>query len=245
MLIIGTITLHLVVSGALLIPVNSLDQTENPTESAKLHQKTGTKSKTKNSVITNLIYYLDFSLFNDAKFVSMFIYNFGNGYCLTGWLVYLVPFAVDIGFPSYKAASLSTYGGIGNLLGNLIYPLLARKFPSNQSLICSTIIVSVALAFYPLFSTVDSYFGLLFASILFGFMRGVAILSLFQIVRDGSGDGQTTNAVMWTFMSYSVGSVSSGFLSGWYKIVASYMKNITPRVKIMQQTYHLNFIFKV
>ena len=245
MLIIGTITLHLVVSGVLLIPVNSLDQTENPIESAKLHQKTGTKSKTKNSVITNLIYYLDFSLFHDANFVSMFIYNFGNGYCLTGWLVYLVPFAVDIGFPSYKAASLSTYGGIGNLLGNLIYLLLARKFSSNQSLICSTIIGSVALAFFPLFSTVDSYVGLLFASIVFGFMRGVAILSLFQIVRDGSGDGQTTNAVMWTFMSYSVGSVFSGFLSGWYKIFGFYLKNITPRIKLMQQTYHLNFIYKV
>ena len=245
MLIIGAITSHLVASGALLIAVKPLDQTENPTESAKLHQQTGSKGNTQNPVIRNLIYYLDFSLFHDANFVSMFIYQFGNGYCLTGWLVYLVPFAVDIGFPSYKAASLSTYGGIGILVGNLLYPVLARKFSSNQNLICSTVIGSVALAFNPLFSTVDSYVWLLFASIVFGFMHGVALLSLYQIVRDGSEDGQTTNAVVWTFVSYSVGSVSSGFLSGWYKLLGFYFKNYHPESQVHATHISFQFYFQI
>ena len=57
----------------------------------------------KPSIVANLIYYLDLPLFHNAAFTSMIVYGFGNGYCLTGWLIYLVPFAVDAGLPSYKA----------------------------------------------------------------------------------------------------------------------------------------------
>ena len=146
----------------------------------------------------------------------MFLYSFGNGYCLTGWLIYLVPFAMDVGLSSYRAVSLSSYGGFGNLVGNTLYPLLTRRYSSNQIMLFSTFITFFALLVYPLFSTFDSYTGLTFVSVVFGCGRGVAIVCLFQIIKDYVEGVQATNAVMWVCVSYSIGAILSGFLSGLY-----------------------------
>ena len=232
MLMLGGINLHLVVSGALLTPVTpnrniNDSMKENQSEHAvgtSMHQHLANKQKS--SILTDLIYYLDLPLFQDAVFISMFIYSFGNGYCLTGWLIYLVPFAVDVGLPSYRAVSLSSRGGVGNLLGNILYPLLTRQFFSNQILVFSTFLSFFALLVYPAFSKFDSYIGLVSASIVFGCARGLSLLCMYQIIKEGVEGDRATNAVMWTLVTFSFGAISSGFLSGLNAVILYFEHNI-------------------
>ena len=221
MLLLGGINLHLVVSGALLTPVISNlkdDMKEGHSEhgvSKSMHQtQLNITNEQKSSIVTNLIHYLDLPLFQHTVFISMFVYFIGSGYCLTGWLIYLVPFAVDVGLPSYKAVSLSSYGGFGNLLGNVLYPLLTGRFSNNQILFFFTFNGFLALLVYPLFSAFDSYIGLVFASIVFGCARGVTVVCSYQLIKDGVEKDQATNATMWIYFSHSIGSILSGFLSG-------------------------------
>ena len=221
MLLLGGINLHLVVSGALLTPVipnlkESMNyrQTESVVSKSMHQTQLNIANKQKSSLITNLIYYLDLPLFQNAAFISMFVYSFGNGYYLTGWLIYLVPFAMDVGLPSYKAVSLSSYGGVGNLLGNILYPLLTRRFSSNQIILFFSVISFLTLLVYPLFSAFDSYIGLVFVSIVFGCARGVTVVCSYQLIKEGVEKDQATNAVMWICVSHSIGAILSGFLSG-------------------------------
>ena len=183
--------------------------------SKSMHQKQlNIANEQISSMVKNLIHYLDLTLFQDGVFISMFVYFFGNGYILTGWLIYLVPFAVDVGLPSYKAVSLSSYGGFGTLLGSVLYPLLSERFSSNQILFFFTLNVFLSLVVYPLISAFDSYIGLVFASIVFGCAEGVVVVCVYQIIKEGVHVDQAKNAVMWINFSHSIGSVLSGFVSG-------------------------------
>ena len=226
MLLLGGINLHLVVSGALLTPaISNLKESTKDRQSEHVVNRSMQKTQVnianeqKSSIVANLIYYLDLPLFQDAAFTSMIVFSLGNGYCLTGWLIYLVPFAVDLELPSYKAVSLSSYGGVGNLLGNILYPLFTRRFSSNQIMLFFTFISFLALLVYPLFSAFDSYIGLVFASIAFGFARGVGMLCLYQIIKEGVEGDRATNAVMWTCVAFSIGAIFSGFLSGLHRVI--------------------------
>ncbi|XP_072019838.1 monocarboxylate transporter 12-like [Amphiura filiformis] len=230
MLILGGINLHMIISGALLRPINQslsnfhdddddefhIYQSTEPNN--ELHQTQYSQKcagEQPKSLFENVLYYIDLKLFINSHFVSLIIYNFGNGYCLTGWVIYLVPFGLDIGLAPYKATSLSTFGGIGNLIGNLVFPFVNRRFSSKTILYLTTAISGLALAVNPIFELFHSYVGLMFASAVFGCGRGMAIVALYQIVKECIEDDRLTNAVMWVNVSYSLGSVASGFLSGW------------------------------
>ena len=224
MLLLGGINLHLVVSGAFLRPIIKYNKessserrylTSDATNPMPKRQEYNEDEK-RSSIFTNIVYYLDLGLFQDAVFLPILMYGFGNGYCLSGWLIYLVPFAKDIGFPSYKAVSLASYGGVGNLLGNILYPLLTRRFSANQILFSSTFINVLAVLAHPLCSKFASYIGLVLASIVLGCARAVGTLCLYQLIKEGIEEDQRINAIMWTYVAHSIGSIISGFLSGLY-----------------------------
>ena len=157
MLPLGGINFLFVVSGALLTPaISNLKESMKDRQSEhvvnrSMHQtQVNIANEHKSSIVANLNFYSDLHLFQDA-FTSMIVFSLGNGYCLTGWLIYLVPFAMDVGLPSCKAVSLSSYGGVGNLLGNKLKPLLTRRFSSNQIMLFFTFICFLAFLVYPLF----------------------------------------------------------------------------------------------
>ncbi len=130
-------------------------------------------------------------------------------------MIYLVPYAMDVGFSPYKASALATFGGIGNLLGNAIYPLVTRRLSVTKALYISTFASFVALAANPLFSdTYTNYIGLSIITGAFGCGRGVSILCAYQIVKETTDEESRTNSIMWVCFAYSIGSVTTGFLSG-------------------------------
>ena len=227
LLLIGGINLHCIVSGALLKPIPAnisasddvneefqLQSTKLPTNHLH-HQPSGDNKCATIELKLNLSYYLDLELFRDSIFITRMVYIFGCGYCNTGWLIYLVPFAVTLEIPPYEAASLATFGGVGQLFGTLIFPLLTRKFSNTNILYLTSLLMCLALMLNPLFSILHSYVGLICSAVGFGLGRGSGLLANLQIAKENSAESdKMTNVFTWLNVAYSVGSISSGFLSG-------------------------------
>ena len=224
LLILGGINLHSIVSGAFLRPMTRKQDERNFKKEA---QKTKCDPKSipmgnehikedkwcDRDMFSSLIFYLDLKLFKDLMFLARMVYCIGYGYCLTGWLIYIVPFAEQNGIPPYEAAFLGTCGGIGTLLGNTLFPFINRRVSNEHMLYFTAVICCLALASNPLFASFRSYFGLAFSSGVFGLGR-TGVLSGFQIVKENIDADHLTNALMYLTMAYSVGSILSGFLSG-------------------------------
>ncbi|XP_072025017.1 monocarboxylate transporter 11-like [Amphiura filiformis] len=155
MLILGGITAHVVVTGASLRPVTEETQKECPSSDQKHTQKAKPAS-----LIANVIAAFDLDLFLNIDFVSLACINFASGYYFTGWLIYLVPHAEDLGFSPYASSALATFGGIGNLIGSCIFPLLTKVLSSKLIIILANILVFISLAVDPIISALHSYVGL-------------------------------------------------------------------------------------
>ncbi|XP_072051825.1 monocarboxylate transporter 6-like [Amphiura filiformis] len=221
MLILGGINLHCVISGALLRPVScNLQDVQNRQHHASLQNKTKYDSEQQKTglcsmISINIMYSLDLELFCNGIFLTRMVYSFGNGYLLTGWLIYLVPSAMDIGILPYKAAFLATLGGIGNFFGYISFPVI-KTFLSNTVILYSSSVSScLFLLLHPLSSARHSYIGMGISSAGLGVARPLGMLAGHQIVKENIEHSRMTNAFMWNFVSYSLGSVLSGFLSGW------------------------------
>ncbi|XP_072023377.1 monocarboxylate transporter 11-like [Amphiura filiformis] len=107
MLLLAGLNLHHIVCGALLKPFQT-DPVE--LEDNELIKRSKKHQVQENSVITNLVHYLDLTLFTNADFVALLVYMLCSGYCFTGWLIYLVPHAMELGYQSYKSSLLATIG---------------------------------------------------------------------------------------------------------------------------------------
>ncbi len=213
MLLLAALNMHLILSGAVLRPINGFEDD---------HRKSSVKTSQHLSdtdtmpFFQKVAFYLDLKLFCDVNFLSMLWYNFGNGYCLVGWFIYLVPYGMDVGFAPYKASALATFGGIGTVIGNSLYPLVTRRLSATKALYISTFVSFISLAANPLFSDVvtTNYIGLSIATVGFGCGRGISVLCVYQIVKEITDEESRTNSIMWINVTYSTGAISTGFLSG-------------------------------
>ena len=214
-LLISALNFHLVVSGALLRPITPLNEEQDDTKNCGDSQSTMPSADNQKGTIQKIVYYFDLDLFNNINFISYMVYSTFTGYCFTGWLIYLVPHALEIGFSSTASSALATCGGIGNLVANILYPIIRLKF-SNKQVVYSTAFVSfLAMTFDPLFTASASYMGLLFSAATFGFTRALGSTCMVSLIKDLVVDeDKITNGVIWLNVTYSIGSVISGFLSG-------------------------------
>ncbi|XP_072014905.1 monocarboxylate transporter 12-like [Amphiura filiformis] len=229
MLILGAINLHCVISGALLRPVSCNLQDvpkiqhhtslQNTTKCGSEQQKTGLCSM----ISINIWYYLDLELFCDVIFLTRMVYSFGSGYLLTGWLIYLVPSAMDVGISSYKAAFLATLGGIGHLCGFIAFPVINNVLSNSVILYSASASNCLFLLLHPLSSARHSYVGMGISSAGLGVGRPLGLLAGYQIVKENIEQSRMTNAFMWFVVAHSLGTILSGFLSGWiYDKTGSY-----------------------
>ena len=131
-LLISALNLHLVVSGALLRPITPLNEEQDDTKNCGDSQSIMPSAHNKKGAIQKIVYYFDLDLFNNINFISYMVYSTFTGYCFTGWLIYLVPHALEIGFSSTASSALATCGGIGNLVANILYPIIRLKFSNKQ-----------------------------------------------------------------------------------------------------------------
>ncbi len=220
MLILGGVNLHCIAAGALLRPNhdagNPFGSTPSDSKNIALIKTSAYADEQDNPLVAKIIYYLDLHLFLDPIFLTRVVYTLGDSYCFTGWLIYLVPFAMDNGIQPYKAALLATCGGIGNLLSRFIFPFIIQIVSNECVIYCIAIANCIAFALYPVFSVYHVYAGFILCSILFGVGTGIGDLANSQIAKESIDADKMTNAFMWLFVAYSVGSVISGFLCGMY-----------------------------
>ena len=164
---------------------------------------------------TNIWKSLDMHLFTDVWFVTMALIMSGNGYSLTGWMIFIVPHGLDIGLSPYKASVVSTSGGIGYIIGVLFYPALCRVMSHKAQLYTSGLAMAVALSMDPVASDLfSSYIGMIACSIVYCFARAVNSASWFSTMNENIEDDKMVNAVGWAFAGYGLASIISGFSTG-------------------------------
>ena len=164
----------------------------------------------------------------------MLVYNCGSGYCMTGWLIYLVPHAIELGIQPYNASILATYGGIGNLLACIVYPVLKLIISDKMTLYLSTVLATLAFVLDPVISRYNSYPGLASLAIMFVFSRSLASMDVYKIVKIIVADDKMTNAILWLNVLYSIGAIASGFLSGKRLLVAVLLSKQRRRRQILK-----------
>ncbi|XP_072026266.1 monocarboxylate transporter 11-like [Amphiura filiformis] len=212
MLILGSLTAHIVVSGVLLRPVR--EETQDVCISSDLEEDTQ-KGK-QDSLITNVITAFDLHLFLNIDFVSLTCIAAATGYYYTGWLIYLVPHAEDLGFSPYASSGLATFGGIGNLIGSCIFPLLTKVLSQTKVIIIvANILVFISLAVDPILSASHSYIGLTLASLVLNVGNALWGCCGCKEMSTVVAKDVYATALNWFYIGYALGSLCSGFLSGW------------------------------
>ncbi len=208
MLLLAGLNSNLIMCGALLRPL----QTDNV---ASRDKKTfEIQHNHQESTERNLFYYLDLVLFTDADFISMLVYSFGSAYCFTGWMIYLVPHALELGFEPYESSFLASIGGIFNFLASICYPIIKMCLSDKFTLYVSTLLMTLALGMDPLVSSYRTYLGLAILSGIFVFARGVATMSVAKLVKNIVGDDMIANAILWNTVAHNIGCICGGFVSG-------------------------------
>ena len=218
MLIIAALNAHTVAMGALLRPVpqnlsNSLQLSKQSVPS--LHDiSEHSESNTNMFDILKTTFDLDF--FKDFTFIALMCANFGNGFYYTGWLIYLVPYAEDLGFSPYAASALATAGGVGNLAGSCVFPILSKVLSSKGMIYIFELLASVSLAIDPILSLGPYYTGLMASSFLLNFANGIWNCAFNKVCAEVLPESSYYSSLNWAFFNYGIASLMSGFISGTY-----------------------------
>ena len=212
-LLLGGLNLQLVVCGVLLRPQQTCEETMNESnndKAATIYQ-TGSKDSSKLACLSNL---LSLHLFFNFNYLCLLCIFTASGYYYIGWLIYFVPHGEDVGFSPYEASFLATGGGIGNLIGALIFPLAGKFLSGKNILYLSTLITCLSLGLDPIMAELQSYVGLMISSFGVNFGFAVTDCAIFKETVAEVKEDDVSNAINWLFVGYSIGSVTTGFLSG-------------------------------
>ncbi|XP_072027999.1 monocarboxylate transporter 12-like [Amphiura filiformis] len=212
MLLLCGITFHSICCGALFKPV---DQTYGLLSQSNFSKEAEDTRGTRISQLRNITRSLDIDLFFNSTFLAIMSIYLGNGYATTGWLIYIVPHALDLGFSPYEASMVATLGGIGNLVGNCLLPLLGKLLSNQVQLYSSVTVISCSFVLDYVASYFFSYFGVVTCSIIYGLARGIMTSSCYAILVDVLDENQMINAIGWLYAGYGFSSLLSGFVCGW------------------------------
>ena len=174
-----------------------------------------------------------FFLFRTSKFLTMLATTFATFFMWLGWLIYVVPHAEHKGLITYRATSLATAGGLGNVIGKLtLPPLMDDKVLSPTTVISFGLLISgISLVVDPFFTDIVT---LAILSACFGFGFGVSSLALFVVVKDVAGSHNLPKALPWLTLATGFGGTVAGFVTGkYYK---------TKSIFLVEYIFQLNFI---
>ena len=214
MIIIAAFNAHTIAIGALLKPVPTLpDSSQSKLSSHNIiaHSKS---RRNQLNIIKTIVETFDLDFFKNSTFASVMCATFGNGFYYTGWLIYLVPHAKDLGFSPYAASALATSGGVGNLVGSCAFPIVSKVFSSKRMIYIFHLLASVSLAIDPIFSLGPYYTGLMASSFLLNFANGVWNCAINKVCAEVLPKSSYHSSLNWAFFNYGIASVISGFISG-------------------------------
>ncbi|XP_072027312.1 monocarboxylate transporter 12-like [Amphiura filiformis] len=216
-LLFGGLNMHLLICAALLKPQQTQRKYISGTRSSLKTKDTMLDSQDTDSKVLAIIHrYVSLHLFTNIDFLCLLCIFTATGYYYIGWLIYFVPHCEEVGFTLFESSLLATVGGVGNLLGCIVFPVAASMLPGNVLLYLSALISFLALVTDPVMANIKSYVGLAVSSFAVNVGFAVSDCAIFKETVEVVEDGDVSNAVNWLFVGYSVGSVSSGFISGWF-----------------------------
>ena len=233
-LILAALNMHIVLSGALLIPVQQQSGSKHPTTKSD-PDKINTNSKlNKNGfqMIDTFSRILDLDFFKKSDYISLLCATIGTGYYYTGWLIYLVPHAEDLGFSPYAASALATTGGVGNLAGSCAFPFLIKMLSSKSMILLFHFIAFASLAADPVLSISPFYFGLTSATFVLNFAYAIWGCAYMKESKNTVHESRMHSFLNWSFVTYGIGSILSGFTSG-KSISESWPRNVHSTVLLL------------
>ncbi|XP_072049175.1 monocarboxylate transporter 12-like [Amphiura filiformis] len=157
---------------------------------------------------------LGMSLFTDISFVSLMVVQFCGRFTYMGWLIYLVPHAIEKGVEPLDAAFLASVAGFTNIIARATHGIFVdRKWlTSLQLLTMGAILGAVALLLDPLLVT---YWSLLCSSLAYGLASGVIFPISVVAIKEAVGMERFPNALGWSYGFAGIGRMTAGFLTGW------------------------------
>ena len=158
--------------------------------------------------------YLDTRIFNNLTFLTCFSLYAGKGFYTTGWVIYVVPHVIEVGFTPYEASLVATIGGFASFVAKIMHPLTKMIFSSKVQIYVSTFMVASSFAFDALASSYLSYLGLVACAVGVGAANGMISTAVYPILNDAIDDDQMISAVGWCYAIYGLASVLSGFTCG-------------------------------
>lgn len=158
-----------------------------------------------------IVKYLDLSLFTEYSFIVLAMLVGCMTYSLTGWLIYIVPYALSEDISPYQASYLATGAGISNLISKLATPVLQKKVPNRVVLYITLIMQALSLVATGMLKV---YGGILAASIMYGIAIGIFTVAYYVGIHQVAGRDRAVNALTWTSVFNSVFSILSGWSTG-------------------------------
>ena len=182
-------------------------------------EPTGLKTQTdkrKSTCWKRVIDYFGFSVLHHYPVLTIYLIAMSmHEFVAGGWVLFLVPYSVSLGYPAQTASFLTTLGGLGALIGRLVVgPFVDKGLISGRMMFC--ILAScgaVVLCLYPftneywILSSVSFLTGLFLAS-----TTPIFIVILKDILQeDGSG---FAGAVGLHYMARGFGTLLGGPITG-------------------------------
>ncbi|XP_038072199.1 monocarboxylate transporter 13-like [Patiria miniata] len=157
-----------------------------------------------------------FSLFQLPSFVMGAVYS--------GWQLFLVPHSVALGYDSQTSSFLSTFGGLGSLVGRLTSGFLTDRdlIKPMDLFILACLLCGVSCLIDPLaVSSLPALAGLATAV---GLAIGYTYPLTFVITRDLVGEDERQMAALgWLYLFAGAGQIFGGTISGWtYDVTSDY-----------------------
>ncbi len=144
-------------------------------------------------------------------FFAMTLHEFVSG----GWVVFLVPYSVSLGFNLKASSFLTTVGGVGALIGRLVVgPFVDGGLISGRMMFC-ILATSGALVMF-IYPFTSMYWGLSVVSFLTGFFLASTTPIFVVMMRDILHEGANgfAAAVGWHYRARGFGTLFGGPITG-------------------------------
>ena len=214
MLLIGGISMHGVVSGALLVTAY-----QAPSEYQKLPQSEASSGRQINlssfccDVWQSVLKNLDLGLFRSVRYWAVAVIACSNTYAHTMWIAYFVSQAQSIGFSPTEAGTFVTVAGVGNLIAKFFQGFITDRV-AVSSLTLNTVSVTVASAAYCASPWITSYWAMMVLSFLILFGDGILSTQNDVLVKQVLGDDVLVGAFGWIALKAAMLIFALGFLPG-------------------------------
>ncbi|XP_072020207.1 monocarboxylate transporter 12-like [Amphiura filiformis] len=152
-------------------------------------------------------------LMTRLSFVTrVFVQSLACGYIITGWLIYMVSFAISKGASLKEATIIVTSGGIGMLAIRVGNTMLHKIMTYKQLLYLASAVMAISLSLMTVFT---NFIVLNIISVIFGGAIGVFGMEMYISAKVNSSDSDHFHSIAWLHLSFGWAAILSGFITGY------------------------------